>query len=492
MGGARKDSVRVELIERLAELLSQPSETLWLEALRLTAAEVSAAGGLVAVYRGEGEPRVVISHGEVCRTPVASEILMFFGGILRCEGTLNECSELVLETSPRFACCGLRYAQDEVLCLVLWGSAAAEFGETWLLRLFLRLLNPTLHGVFRAAPRGDFPAAFARPPAPQFPPGYVVGHSEAAARLHREIELFSASDLPVLIVGETGVGKEYVARTLHEWSPRRSGPFVAVNCAALPTELLEAEMFGIGRGVATGVQEREGYFRAAHTGSLFLDEVSEIPLALQAKLLRALQEKEFHSVGGGFVSVNARIICATNSELTRRVEEGRFRADLYYRIAGLTLRVPPLRERKEDLSMLMHHLLMRSLREAGKAVRGITLDALGMLNSYDWPGNIRELEHELRRLAILCPDGEVIDASLLSDAVVNFAPGPALKRSPSESLDLNSRIEELQRTIIRRALLRARGNQTQAARLLGITRNGLALKVKRLGLSDLAPDQFTP
>jgi two-component system NtrC family response regulator len=290
------------------------------------------------------------------------------------------------------------------------------------------------------------------------------------------------SDLPVLLMGETGVGKELLARILHDSSPRRHGPYVAINCAAIPADLLESEMFGIGKGIATGVAERRGKFQMAEGGTLLLDEIGDMPLELQAKLLRALQEKEVQPVGGAPVPVDIRVIAATNSDLQRRMEEGRFRRDLYFRVAGFTLHVPPLRERRDDVPVLVESFMRVHARETGKAVRGITVKALRALTDYAWPGNVRELEHEVRRLVHLCPEGQAIDSTMISPHVVadrrEVAAPPAL-----ETLELAPNVSALERRVIREALDQAGGNRTQAARLLGISRNGLAIKMEKLGLA---------
>src|SRR5262245_542311 len=221
-------------------------------------------------------------------------------------------------------------------------------------------------------------------------------------------------DVPVLLLGETGVGKEQLAHVLHASSPRRGGPFVAVNCAAIPADLLEAEMFGIAKGVATGVCERAGKFQLARGGTLFLDEIADMPLGLQAKLLRALQGGEIQPVGGAPVRVDTSVVTATNSDLEGKIEQGQFRRDLYYRVAGFVLRVPPLRERREDIPGIVQARLGAFAHETGKSIPGITAEALRSLAAYAWPGNVRELEHEVRRLAYLCPDGQAVDGRLLS------------------------------------------------------------------------------
>ena len=343
---------------------------------------------------------------------------------------------------------------------------------------------------FRAAARGrvDDPsrslaATGARSPSDRvlaFPDGYVPGHSAAIQDLYAEMGAVARGDIPLLLRGETGVGKEPLARALHASSPRRHGPFVAVNCAAIPADLLESEMFGIGKGVATGVTGRPGQFQLAHGGTLFLDEIADMPLPLQAKLLRALQGGEIQPVGGPPIRVDARVVAATNGDLEGKMERGQFRHDLYYRVAGFVLRVPPLRGRREDIPGLVHFLLDMFAREIGRPVPAITGDALRALTAYAWPGNVRELEHEVRRLAYLCPEGQAADLGLLSERVL--VSGECAAIPPPSTLHLETNVEHLEGRLIRTALVRARGKQAAAARLLGISRNGLAMKMERLGV----------
>ncbi|HEY9283832.1 MAG TPA: sigma 54-interacting transcriptional regulator [Pyrinomonadaceae bacterium] len=325
-------------------------------------------------------------------------------------------------------------------------------------------------------------------PSPQneFPEHYVAGTSEAVRVLHRELAAVSRGDFSVLLLGETGVGKEHLARLIHSWSHRRGGPFVAVNCAAVPPELFEAEMFGIGKGVATGVQERQGYFHAAERGTLFLDEIGELEVQLQAKLLRVLQDKEVRRVGGSTAKANVRIVAATNADLRRRMGEGTFRADLYYRIAGFEITAPPLRGRSEDIPHFIDYYLKRISREAALPTPALTPEALKLLTEYAWPGNVRELEHELRRLVYLCPPGtrigvEHIPARLCAAGRAQAGHGRQQFWPPT--LMLGPNLEEVERRVIRQALLRSRGNCSKAAKLLGISRNGLAIKLRRLEIS---------
>ncbi len=358
-------------------------------------------------------------------------------------------------------------AGDAELAVVLGGSAAEP-----------PPLSPEESTVaLREAP---WAPASLWPPELVFPPGYLPGRSAAMGRCYHEMRPLLAADLPVLIEGETGVGKELVAQTLHLSSARRGEPFVAVNCAAIPADLLESEMFGIGEGVATGVKKRRGKFQDAQGGTLFLDEIGEMPRELQVKLLRALQEKEVQAVGGTAMPVDVWVITATNLDLRQRVEEDHFRRDLYYRVAGSVLRLPPLRRRGGDILPLVEHFLRRAAAEIGRSVRGMTVKALAALEGYPWPGNVRELEHEVRRLAHLCGDGRAIDSTMLPRRLLHPAAGaPA---GGEGSLKLEDHVQEAERRAILQALERAGGSQRGASRLLGISRNTLARKIRALGI----------
>jgi two-component system nitrogen regulation response regulator GlnG len=356
----------------------------------------------------------------------------------------------------------------------------------------LRVLPPRWAGLAQVDPPELVGALALSAPAPLtgeaalvFPEGYVPGNSAAMQELYGQMRVIARGDVPVLLLGETGVGKEKLAHALHASSPRRSGPFVAVNCAALPAELLEAEMFGIAKGVATGVVERPGKFQLASGGTLFLDEIGDMPLALQAKLLRALQGQEITPVGGSPVRVDTRVVTSTNSDLDARIEQGLFRRDLYYRVAGFVLRVPALRERRDDIPGLVDSLLEGFARTLGRRVPAVTPEALRALAAHAWPGNIRELEHEVRRLAYLCPAGEPIDSRMLSESVLLGKDRDS--SAPPSSLKLDANIAHLERKLIQAALLRTGGRRSPAARLLGISRNGLAMKMERLGLGNVIP-----
>lgn len=300
----------------------------------------------------------------------------------------------------------------------------------------------------------------------------LVGRSAPMREIQKMIGLAAASDANVLIRGETGTGKELVARTLHAASARTDGPFVAINCAAIPADLLESELFGHVRGAFTGASNaRRGSFREANGGTLFLDEIGDMPLAMQAKILRALQEREVLPVGADApVRVNVRVVAATHRDLQAMIRNGEFRQDLYYRLAVVPLTVPALRDRPDDIERLAQHFL--AAVDGGHA-KGLTDQALARLKTYAWPGNVRELRNAIERAAVVVR-GTHIDASdfeFLHD-----------DETRAEDGSLSSSVQRVEREQIERALRDAHGNRSEAARMLGIHRQALYKKMKLYGL----------
>ncbi len=306
----------------------------------------------------------------------------------------------------------------------------------------------------------------------------IIGESGRMQEVLSLVRRVAPSDATVLIRGESGTGKELIARALHYASPRAGGPLVKVNCAALAESLLESELFGHEKGAFTGaVASRKGRFELADGGSIFLDEIGDLPPHLQVKLLRVLQEREFERVGSSRpVKVDVRLLAATHRDLEALVREGRFREDLYYRINVVTIVLPPLRERREDLPPLIEHFLRGFAGKNGKTVRGLTREAREALLRYDYPGNIRELENLIERAVVLTRDD-----------VIGVEDLPLVLEAPaSGSVDeagLIAAVEGLERRMIREALTKADGTQTRAAELLGISERVLRYKLKKYGLS---------
>ncbi|ACL57306.1 sigma-54-dependent transcriptional regulator [Methylobacterium nodulans] len=309
----------------------------------------------------------------------------------------------------------------------------------------------------------------------------LVGSSEAMRRVQKAIGLAADSDATVLLQGETGTGKEVVARALHDHGRRWSAPFVPVNCAAIPAELLESELFGHVKGAFTGAAaDRPGAFREAQGGTLFLDEIGDMPPAMQAKILRAIQDKVVTPVGGRPVAVEMRVVAATHRDLPALVASGGFRQDLYYRLNVIPIVLPPLRERLADILPLAEHFL--ALGAGGGGVpRRLTPQAAARLLRYDWPGNVRELRNIIERAAVLVR-GEVIDAADLDLPGFDRPGGPA----PEDWLsgDLPTAVARLEKAMIARALQESSGNRAQAAKRLGIQRQLLYAKIERYGLAD--------
>ncbi len=312
--------------------------------------------------------------------------------------------------------------------------------------------------------------------------GALVSRSAAMARVFELVRAAARTEATVLLQGETGTGKELVARALHELSSRRDGPFVAVNCAALPDQLLEAELFGVVKGAYTGAdRDRPGRFDAAAGGSLFLDEVAELGPALQAKLLRALQERTYEPVGSTQSRrLDARILAATNQDLRRAVEEGRFRQDLYFRLNVVRIELPPLRERREDIPLLVAEFIDHYNRLWNRQVAGVSDAAMALLAAYDWPGNVRELANAVERAFVVC-QGDLLEPEHFPEEIRQAGgKGPAASHAAEPDLDRAAREAEAQAILA--ALERAGGNRTQAARILGIHKSTLYRKMKRLGL----------
>jgi two-component system, NtrC family, response regulator HydG len=317
--------------------------------------------------------------------------------------------------------------------------------------------------------------------------GQIVGTSPPMQKLFERIALAAETTASVVITGPTGTGKELIARTLHERSDRQAGPFLAVNCGALPEGLIEAELFGYVKGAFTGASaDRKGRFAQAHGGTLLLDEVGELPAPAQVKLLRALQEGEITPVGQSTPQhVDVRIIAATNRDLREMVRQGTFREDLYYRLAVMTLHAPPLRDRREDIPALASHFIAQYNGRYDRHIERCDPAALRRLESCAWPGNVRQLQHAIEHAFVVSgPDARVIGLQDLPEDILTpptTQPDPASPAEPTPTAPPASPQDEAQQ--VRDALDRTGGNKTQAARLLGITRAGLYKKLKRLGLS---------
>jgi DNA-binding NtrC family response regulator len=313
----------------------------------------------------------------------------------------------------------------------------------------------------------------------------VIGKSPAMAEVAAMVERVAPSRSTVLLLGETGVGKEVFARAIHRASAVADGPFVDVNCSSIPNDLLESELFGHEKGSFTSAdRQKKGLFETAHGGTLFLDEIGEMSMGLQSKLLRVLEQRRFRRVGGTQdIRVDVRVIAATNRDLTERIADGRFRDDLYYRLAVVAIRIPPLRERPEDLEPLIESLSRSVARELGRAVPTLSPPARSLLNAYAWPGNVRELRNVLERAFLLGGGEEVLPDHLPAEIRGVMSPDRSDRRPGA----VVATIDDAEREAIVKALAHTRGNKTLAAKLLGISRQTLRTKARRYGIEEESP-----
>ena len=307
----------------------------------------------------------------------------------------------------------------------------------------------------------------------------IIGRSEPMQEIFATIERVAPTRATVLLAGESGVGKDLIARAIHFHSPRRDRPLVKINCTAIPENLMESELFGYEKGAFTGaVTSKPGKLEQADTGTVFLDEIGDVPGPIQVKLLRILQEREFERLGSNVTRhTDVRIIAATNQDLRAALEQGTFREDLYYRLNVVPLNIPPLRDRKQDIPFLANHFIRKLAADSGSAVESITDAAMERLMAYHWPGNVRELENVIERSLVLCR-GSQLDAG---DVRLESAPRPR-SQNGQHFLPEGLTLDQYEQELIREALRRADGNKSHAARLLGLTRNALRYRLTQMGL----------
>ena len=332
----------------------------------------------------------------------------------------------------------------------------------------------------RASKRADYPV---EPPLNGFSTQNIVGMSDRTQSIIRLIDQIRPTSVDVLIQGESGTGKELIAKALHFNSPRARSPFVAVNCAALPDNLVESELFGIEKGVATGVDRRIGKFEAAEGGTLFLDEIGDLSLAAQAKILRVVQERAVDRVGGRTsVPIDVRVIAATNRDLEACMREKQFRADLYFRLSVVRIQTPSLRDIPEDIPVLANHFLQKHCAAMAQEVKQFTQAAMDRMGGHDWPGNARQLENEIQRLVASVRSKTIAEDQLAIQRECKVAP-PTTGSLPQTAKSLSDAVEALERQMIHEALAASGGNRLKAAQSLGLSRQGLFKKLKKLGLA---------
>jgi two-component system response regulator PilR (NtrC family) len=315
----------------------------------------------------------------------------------------------------------------------------------------------------------------------------IVGKSQAIEQVREFIKRVAGLSSTILIKGESGTGKELVARAIHGLSPRSERAFVAINCAGIPESLLESELFGHKKGAFTGaIEDKKGLFEAAHRGTLFLDEVGDMPLALQVKLLRVLDQELIRPVGTAEqVAVDVRVISASNKDLDKEVKERRFREDLFYRLNVIPIVLPPLRERREDIALLANHFVGKYTRLLGKNVTAISLEAMSLLERFNWPGNIRQLENTVERAVALC-DGVTIEREDLPRNIEEYCPEfheEVHAVLPPHGVDLEQKAEALEKSLIAQALAKTQYSQTKAAELLNVPVRSLRYRLKKYGMS---------
>ena len=310
----------------------------------------------------------------------------------------------------------------------------------------------------------------------------IIGRSGPMQEIFATIERVAPTRATVLLTGESGVGKDLIARAIHFHSPRKDRPLVKINCTAIPENLMESELFGYEKGAFTGANaSKPGKFEQADTGTVFLDEIGDVPVAIQVKLLRILQEREFERLGSNVTRhIDVRLIAATNQDLRAALEQGTFREDLYYRLNVVPLNIPPLRDRKQDIPFLANHFVHKLAPDTGCQVESITDAGMDKLMAYHWPGNVRELENVIVRSLVMCA-GRQLDAA---DIKLESAPRPRPVNDGADShfLPEGMTLDQYEQDLIREALKRANGNKSQAARLLGLTRNALRYRLTQMGL----------
>jgi DNA-binding NtrC family response regulator len=317
----------------------------------------------------------------------------------------------------------------------------------------------------------------------------IIGRSAAMRDIFQTVERVGATRTTVLIAGESGVGKDMIARAIHQHSPRRSQAFVKINCTALPENLMESELFGYEKGAFTGANvSKPGKFEQADKGTVFLDEIGDVPANIQVKLLRILQERQFERLGSNLTrNVDVRVIAATNVDLRAALEEGRFREDLYYRLNVVPINVPPLRERKEDIPFLAMHFVKKISEDLGSGPRALSPAAMDRLVSHSWPGNVRELENTIERSMVLTGSEVLQPSDIRIEAPRNSQSSQSAQQLPV--LPEGETLEHWEQMIIKEALRRANNNKSQAARMLGLTRNALRYRLSQMGLEPAVAEE---
>jgi Nif-specific regulatory protein len=491
---------RLRALRELGQQISgtHSSDVLLQQILELLAAALPQAqrGFIALINAASGEMEVKKSfpssdapaEGAGLNKAVAAHVVSTSRAIL-CDDVESSPSVHDVAREPRgslmCARSGSKFSQDDLDFLVGSASMAASAMETARLCDELREARQLLVMEYRRlnSQQSELEAEnveLRRELKRAFPFEAIIGTSPKVKEAIALVQKVKDSAVSVLITGESGTGKEMLAKAIHYNSLRSLKPFIALNCAAMPESLLESELFGIEKGVATGVESRIGKLELAHGGTLFLDEVADMALATQAKLLRVLQERELTRVGGHTpVKVDLRVIAATNKNLRAAIAEGKFREELFYRLDVIEVALPPLRERKEDILLLANHFLKVFAGESKKVVKGFTRHAEESLLAYEWPGNVREMKNAMQRCVVLADPGGTVDRPLLPPQIAGITPELPVGARRGR---LEAMLASIERTMIREAMAAAGGNKSKAATALGISREGLRLKLAKYGL----------
>lgn len=491
-----KDRTDLETLFRLANVLntSQELNSLLENLVELAIENLNAergvvfltdkAGGLYPTAARSLYPNDIVDAQKVAMS-VVREVIKGKDGFI--SNDVSSDSSIKSESAIHYnilsvLCLPLMYLDTVIGALYLdHGKRAGAFTERDLnfLKAFVKLSTPLIYHL-REKESFKLSTSFSdeQPYESNYPE--IITNSQEMLQIFETLDLIAPSNVSVLILGESGTGKELIARAIHSKSSRRDKRFIVQNCASIPETLLESELFGYRKGAYTGAtHDKPGLFEVADKGTLFLDEIGDLSLSSQAKILRALQDGEIRRIGDNTpIKVDVRIISATNKDLQDQIFKGLFREDLFYRLNIVTIKVPPLRERREDIPLLARHFLSFYCQKLGKHYAGIEQSALDILTDYNWPGNVRQLKNEMERIAILLKEGEIVTSSKISEVIHESV----LVKAPNDSRSLKDVLEQIQQKMIVETLHKHKWNKTKAAEELGVTRRGLLKMIDRLGL----------
>jgi Nif-specific regulatory protein len=491
-----KDRADLETLFRLSNVLSSITElqTLLenlvelaienLNAERGVAFLIDKAGGLYPTAARSLYPEDIVDAHKIALT-VVKEVVKGKNEFLSAnvsEDTTIHSESAVFFNILSVLCVPIIYQETVLGALYLdHGKKAGAFSErdSNFLKAFIKLSAPLIYHIIE---KESLTVSSSIVEEQRFEKNYpeIITNSQQMIQIFETLDLIAPSNVSVLILGESGTGKELIARAIHSKSTRREKRFIVQNCASIPETLLESELFGYRKGAYTGAtHDKPGLFEVADGGTLFLDEIGDLSLSSQAKILRALQDGEIRRIGDNTpIKVDVRIISATNKDLQDQIFKGLFREDLFYRLNIVTIKVPPLRERKEDIPLLARHFLSTYCQKFGKHYAGIEQGVVELLTNYNWPGNVRQLKNEMERIAILLKEGEIVTPSKISEVIHQNV----LMKPSSDSKTLKDVLDQIQERMVIETLSKHKWNKTKAAEELGITRRGLLKMIERMGL----------